>query len=184
MELSPVDVQRTFGVNALAHYWTVREFLPAMLNCNHGHIVSVASIFGVDSIAGVADYGPSKFAAVGFMKSLRQELRIMNKDGIFCSTVMPYHTSTDMFLGTQIRFRSFPFLNVLQPDHVAETVVDALEKRQITVYVPRILYFLVFLMGFLPDRAFDVCHDFLRTNYAMKTFRGNRATVDEAAKAD
>ncbi|XP_010144633.1 PREDICTED: estradiol 17-beta-dehydrogenase 11-like, partial [Buceros rhinoceros silvestris] len=40
------QVERMFEVNILAHFWTTRAFLPAMMNSNHGHIVTVASAAG------------------------------------------------------------------------------------------------------------------------------------------
>ncbi|NXN16639.1 DHB11 dehydrogenase, partial [Indicator maculatus] len=40
------QIQRMFEVNILAHMWTTRAFLPAMMDTNHGHIVTVASAAG------------------------------------------------------------------------------------------------------------------------------------------
>lgn len=34
----------TFEVNTMAHFWTVREFVPAMVKRNHGHVVTIASM--------------------------------------------------------------------------------------------------------------------------------------------
>ncbi len=106
--------QRTFDVNVLSHYRMIRTSLPAMLSANRGHVVCIASIFGVDSIAGVSDYGPSKHAAVGLMRSLRQELRLLGKRGVHCTTVMPYQIDTALFSGAAIRFKWLPFMNVLR----------------------------------------------------------------------
>lgn len=50
---------------------TVKAFLPSMLEKNRGHIVSTASAAGLFGVAGLCDYCASKFAAVGFMESLR-----------------------------------------------------------------------------------------------------------------
>lgn len=44
LEAKEKDVRFTFDVNSLAHYWLVQEFLPAMVENNHGMIVTVASI--------------------------------------------------------------------------------------------------------------------------------------------
>ena len=74
---------KTFEVNTLSHYYTVKHFLPQMLDKNHGHIVSISSILGMDSVAGVADYGPSKSAATAFMHSLRQEIRLLGEFSVF-----------------------------------------------------------------------------------------------------
>jgi all-trans-retinol dehydrogenase (NAD+) len=63
------------NINTTAHFWAVREFLPEMINKNHGHVVTIASIAGWVGVRGLADYCASKFGAVGFDESLRFELR-------------------------------------------------------------------------------------------------------------
>jgi all-trans-retinol dehydrogenase (NAD+) len=64
-------------VNALSHFWTVRAFLPSMLQKNHGHIVTVSSAGGMAGTSNLSDYAASKFAAFGFNESLRVELNNM-----------------------------------------------------------------------------------------------------------
>ena len=43
---------RTFDVNALAVVWTTKAFLPAMLDRNSGHIVTVSSLGECRGLAG------------------------------------------------------------------------------------------------------------------------------------
>lgn len=83
LDMSLDEVHRTFSVNTFAHYYTVKLFLPRMLEQNHGHIVSVSSILGMDSVAGVAEYGPSKSAATAFMHAMRQEIRLLGRSDFF-----------------------------------------------------------------------------------------------------
>ena len=78
-DMTVEEVVKTFEVNTFAHYYTCKQFLPHMLDNNHGHIVSVSSILGMDSVAGVAEYGPSKSVATAFMHSLRQEIRLLGR---------------------------------------------------------------------------------------------------------
>ncbi|XP_042326184.1 estradiol 17-beta-dehydrogenase 11-like isoform X1 [Sceloporus undulatus] len=40
------DIQKIFEVNILAHYWTIKAFLPTMMRNNYGHVVTVASAGG------------------------------------------------------------------------------------------------------------------------------------------
>ena len=56
---------------------TTKAFLPAMLEKNHGHIVTIASSAGLFGVTGLADYCASKFAAVGFDESMRNEISVM-----------------------------------------------------------------------------------------------------------
>lgn len=78
-DLQQADVVKTFNVNVLCHYILVRKFLPRMLEENHGHIVCVASILGIKSLAGVSEYAPSKAAAVAYMDALRQEISVLGE---------------------------------------------------------------------------------------------------------
>jgi NAD(P)-dependent dehydrogenase (short-subunit alcohol dehydrogenase family) len=41
--LSDDEAERVMRVNTLAHFWTVRAFLPGMVRRNQGHIVTIAS---------------------------------------------------------------------------------------------------------------------------------------------
>ena len=47
-----------------------------MLEKNHGHLVSIASNAGLFGVTGLADYCASKFAAVGFDESMRNEIAV------------------------------------------------------------------------------------------------------------
>jgi NAD(P)-dependent dehydrogenase (short-subunit alcohol dehydrogenase family) len=46
LDLSPEDIERTFRVNTLAHFWTLQAFLPAMIARDAGHVVTIASAAG------------------------------------------------------------------------------------------------------------------------------------------
>jgi all-trans-retinol dehydrogenase (NAD+) len=74
LENSNEMIKKTFEVNSIALAYTVKEFLPKMLELNKGHIVTIASAAGVIGSAGLADYSASKYAAIGFDESLRIEL--------------------------------------------------------------------------------------------------------------
>lgn len=37
-------IRKTFDVNNVSHFWMVREFLPSMIEKDHGHVVTVASM--------------------------------------------------------------------------------------------------------------------------------------------
>ncbi|TGZ37228.1 Short chain dehydrogenase/reductase family 16C member 6, partial [Temnothorax longispinosus] len=67
---------QTMDVNVMSHFWTVKAFLPTMLENNKGHIVSVASLAGQCGIPKLVDYCTSKFAAMGFDEALRMELEV------------------------------------------------------------------------------------------------------------
>lgn len=68
------DTRKMFEVNTLAHYWLAREFLPAMIERNHGMVVTVASQAGYVTTPSMVDYSGSKAAAIAFHEGLAAEL--------------------------------------------------------------------------------------------------------------
>ncbi|KAI8157323.1 Dehydrogenase RED2 [Colletotrichum sp. SAR 10_70] len=69
------QVRRTFDVNIVAQFWMVREFLPAMVKADHGHVVTVASMASFLTLASNVGYSCSKAAALSLHEGLTQELR-------------------------------------------------------------------------------------------------------------
>lgn len=67
--------RRVFEVNTLSHFTLVRAFLPAMVQRNHGHIVTVASIASFYAQAQNVSYACSKASVMAFHEGLGQELR-------------------------------------------------------------------------------------------------------------
>ncbi|OJD12733.1 hypothetical protein AJ78_06711 [Emergomyces pasteurianus Ep9510] len=72
-------IQQTFQVNTISHFWMVREFLPAMIRENHGHVITIASMASFVALGEMADYSGSKASALAFHESLTQELRLWYK---------------------------------------------------------------------------------------------------------
>lgn len=78
------------NVNAMAHFWTCKAFVPDMMKRNHGHIVSIASLAGCVGVNKLTDYCASKFTAVGFEESLRLELFALGYDNVHSTCVCPW----------------------------------------------------------------------------------------------
>ena len=66
---------KVFAVNIVSHYDLVREFLPHMIEKNHGHVVTVASAASFAAFANNTAYAGSKAAALAFHEGLGQELK-------------------------------------------------------------------------------------------------------------
>ncbi|KFQ40111.1 Epidermal retinol dehydrogenase 2, partial [Mesitornis unicolor] len=92
-------VEKTMEVNTMAHFWTYKAFLPAMIASNHGHLVSIASSAGLTGVNLLSDYCASKFGAVGFAESVDLEMRDLGKSGVKTTIVCPYIINTGMFEG-------------------------------------------------------------------------------------
>jgi short-subunit dehydrogenase len=72
---SEEGIRKTFDVNIVAHFLIVKEFLPAMVEKNHGHVVTVASMSSFVAPAQMVDYACTKAALVAFNEGLASELR-------------------------------------------------------------------------------------------------------------
>ena len=98
LDLRPEQIERTIKVNVLAHFWTLQEFLPAMLRgdcgdspplgvecaCDShraGHVVTVASTMSFSGASGLTDYVASKHAVWGMHECLRLELAQLHAQG-------------------------------------------------------------------------------------------------------
>ena len=171
LECSDQQLERTVGVNFLAHFWTVRAFLPHMVETNSGHIVTVASAGGIVGSSGLVDYSASKFGAFGFHEALRAELKKQNLK-IHTTVVCPFFIKSEMFAGVKTRF---PFLlPILDAERVSERIVDAIIMRKQRVIMPPLVY-ATWPLRLLPVSIFDKLASFLGINDAMNEFQGRRS---------
>ncbi|MFH1468610.1 MAG: SDR family oxidoreductase [Pseudomonadota bacterium] len=168
LELPDERIELTFRVNTLALFWTTKAFLPGMMRRDRGHVVTVASAAGWIGVKGLADYSASKFAAVGFDESLRQELKA-NAPGVHTTVVCPYYIDTGMFEGVKTRFPAI--LPILEPEKVALEIADAIARNRTRLMLPPIVYSVPLLRG-LPLRAFDRVANVLGINASMEEFKG------------
>ncbi|WP_334173598.1 SDR family oxidoreductase [Sinomonas sp.] len=174
LEADEAAIRRTFEVNALAPYWVTRAFLPGMLERGRGTVATIASAAGLIGVARQTDYSASKFASLGFMESLRAELRA---DGHSVGTlvVCPYYINTGMFEGVRTKFPLL--LPILEQADVARKVIEAIEAGREQLVLPPFAR-LVPVMRALPVPAFDRLADFFGINRTMDHFvgRGQGAT--------
>lgn len=111
-----------------------------MLDTNHGHIVTVASMAGHIGTSGLCDYCASKFAAVGFDDSLRNELARLGKDGVNTTVVCPYYINTGMFDGVKSTV-----IPILEPEYVTDKMLEAILTNQQVLMLPRTMYVIAIL---------------------------------------
>ncbi|XP_036940169.1 epidermal retinol dehydrogenase 2-like isoform X1 [Acanthopagrus latus] len=140
-------IEKTVEVNTMAHFWTYKAFLPAMIANNHGHLVSIASSAGLIGVNGLADYCASKFAAVGFAESVGLELLATGKDGVKTTIVCPYFINTGMFDGCQTKWPRL--LPILDPDYVVKKIIHAVLTDQVYLLLPRSMYLIAALKNVL-----------------------------------
>jgi all-trans-retinol dehydrogenase (NAD+) len=175
LECTDDQCQRSMDVNAMAHFWTVRAFLPEMIRQNSGHVVTIASAAGIIGVSRMVDYCASKAACFGFDEALRMEIR-RNRWKIRTTVVCPYFIDTGMFEGVRTRF-SF-LLPILKEEDVVEGIMRAILKNKRRLIMPPMVYSVWFLR-LLPVRVFDLAADIMGINSAMTTFKGRSKAARE-----
>lgn len=79
LAMEPEGIDRIVAVNLLGVVHTARAYLPHLIASGGGHLVTVASAFGLVGVPDYSLYCATKFAVRGFSDALRQELA---EDGV------------------------------------------------------------------------------------------------------
>jgi 3-oxoacyl-[acyl-carrier protein] reductase len=114
-ETTAAEWEAVMAANLRGVFLVSRAFLPAMRAVGAGRLVTVASISATLGTAGLAPYCASKWGAVGFTKSLAEELR---GSGLQALAVLPGTVDTPM-----AKVGGFP--PQMSADDVARVVVFA-----------------------------------------------------------
>jgi 3-oxoacyl-[acyl-carrier protein] reductase len=112
-EITLESYQRQMDTNLLAPIWLTRALLKAMHEAGGGRVVNVGSISGTLGSAGQSVYNASKWALVGFTKSLAEEL---TGSQVSVVIVLPGGVATDMMQGS-------PYQPRMSADDVAQSLL-------------------------------------------------------------
>ena len=118
-------IDEMIDINSKGTIYAVRAALPHLVESGEADIVTLASEAGRRGLPGEPVYCASKFAQVGFTRSLDHDLR---ERGVRCTNVCPGGVATDFAMGTG-RTPGMPELQgMMSADDVAETVVFVLTR--------------------------------------------------------
>src|SRR3954471_15317545 len=138
--------RRQVEVNLLGVVNGTRLAVRRLRDRGSGHLVNIASSAGKVAPPGIATYAATKHAVVGLTEAVRAEHR---DSGIDFSIVMPGVVKTEMIAGSA-HSRG---VQEIEPQDVAEAIVDALRRPRVDVYVPRSLGTVARVMQMLPRAA-------------------------------
>lgn len=99
MECSEKDWEFSFDLNVTSMHRTISAFLPKMLEAEHGAIVNIASVAGMNGVANRYVYSATKAAVIGLTKAIAMDF--VGK-GIRCNAICP-GTVDSPSLGDRIR---------------------------------------------------------------------------------
>ncbi|XP_054447740.1 estradiol 17-beta-dehydrogenase 11 [Pteronotus mesoamericanus] len=145
------QIEKTFQVNVLAHFWTTKAFLPAMMKNNHGHIVTVASAAGHTTVSFLMAYCSSKFAAVGFHRALTDELADLKITGVKTSCLCPNFINTGF-----IKNPSTALGRTLEPEEVVNKLMKGILTDQKMIFIPSAISFLTVAERIFPENFMAV----------------------------
>ncbi|MCB0528189.1 MAG: SDR family oxidoreductase [Saprospiraceae bacterium] len=100
--------------NLFSAYHLTRALLPSMVPHRSGHIFNMCSIASITAYPNGGSYTISKYAMLGFSKSLREELK---KVGIKVTSIMPGATWSDSWHGAD-----YPAERLMQSSDVAKAI--------------------------------------------------------------
>ncbi|XP_069107064.1 epidermal retinol dehydrogenase 2-like [Argopecten irradians] len=164
------QIEKTINVNLMAHFWTVKSFLPTMMRRNYGHVVTVGSSTGLVGLNKLTDYSTSKFGVVGFSEVLNYEVIYGGYDGVNTTLICPSFVNTGLFHGCKMKF---PWLlPALETRHTVDRMMQAILTNQKMICIPRSVYFLSTLKMILPVDAFIEVKKFFGASSFMDTYVG------------
>jgi len=134
-----------------------------------GHLVNIASTAGKTGIPGGATYCATKHAVVGLSDAIRAEVR---GSGIDVTVVMPVVVNTELGSGLPDT-RAF---KRVEPEDVADAIVDALKTGRYEVFVPRSVGALMRTKAIVPTIVADWVAHLIKGDQVL-------AKPDHAARA-
>ena len=142
--------RRIMDINVHGVILGMKLALPRMLARGRGHVVNIASQAGKYGFPGGATYCASKAAVINLSRAVRKELR---GSGVEISVISPVAVNTELGLGlSEPRQRQF---RKIEPQQVADAIVETLRVPRFDVHVPKQLGISERLSALLPISVQD-----------------------------
>ncbi len=124
LRMSQTDWDDVVGTNLTGPFHCIRAVAEIMMKQNDGHIISIASIVGLQGREGQANYSASKAGLIGLTRTCAREFGRFN---IKVNAVLPGYLPTDMGEKlSEMMVNRIVYANVLgrvsNPDEVADFV--------------------------------------------------------------
>jgi NAD(P)-dependent dehydrogenase (short-subunit alcohol dehydrogenase family) len=185
VEETDATAKRMIDINLHGVIFGSKLALERFLPRGRGHLVNVASSAGKSGFPGGATYCATKHAVVGLSEAIRAEVY---DHGIDVSIVMPIPVNTELGSGLG-EARGF---KPVEPEDVANEIVDALQTGRVDVFVPRRVAMILRMQPLMPRRAVDAIGRFFKGDQVLTNLDHNaraayearmRATIDGPAAA-
>ncbi|ODN00783.1 Estradiol 17-beta-dehydrogenase 11 [Orchesella cincta] len=169
LETNPVLEEKVIQVNLMSYMWTIRAFLPGMIERGNGHLVQTCSGLGFWRFESLTAYCTSKYGLRGFIRSLQLEMRRHPKQpNIKFTTIFPGWVKTPMTDVVSWEPRYKTMMALLEPDYVCDKIIAGIQTESEEIMVPGYLRFVDKFNGFLPTRFADELEAFTMRNLTHK----------------
>jgi NAD(P)-dependent dehydrogenase (short-subunit alcohol dehydrogenase family) len=138
--------RRLFEINYWGVVFGIQEFVPLFIKQGSGHVVNTASMSGLSTVPGSADYGSSKHAMIAVSETLRTDLDLAGHTDIGVTVLCPSVVMTDMGRRALGVFNSSETLEgrknvgsgpnlaaVIEPDALAAAAIEGIEAGRMYV---------------------------------------------------
>lgn len=169
---------KTFEVNVSGLVAMTHAFLDDLVARPEAHLVHIASASGLIGLPYGSTYASSKWAVIGFGESVRAELNLEGHKHVHHTIVCPSYIGTGMFDGAEAPKAT----SVLEPEYLAEKVVQAVERNQVYVLEPFMVKLTPIIKAMLPVGLYDRMSHLFGADTSMAHWTGHDA--DGADMAD
>lgn len=148
LQLEPERIEEVMRINYLGGVWCLRALLPLLEAAAPSDVVNVASVAGTAAGGPSGPYTAAKFAQVAFSRCVATELE---PRGVRVHTVNPGFTHTEGFPQDELLARPLLGRLVIEPDRVADAIVDAIALDRRESFVPAGFRVFAALQGIAPS---------------------------------
>lgn len=118
-------LEKLINTNLYSAYNMTRELVPTMIKAKAGHIFNICSVASLQAYPNGGSYSISKFALLGFSKSLREELKPYS---VKVTSLMPGATLTESWAGAGL-----PESRFMKAEDIAKLIFDIYNLSDSTV---------------------------------------------------
>ncbi|XP_011165455.1 17-beta-hydroxysteroid dehydrogenase 13 [Solenopsis invicta] len=157
------SIIKSVNVNVLAHFWMLQAFLPSMIEKNHGHVVALSSIAGLVGLPNLVPYSATKYAVLGLMEALEDELT-MNSKGeslIKFTTIFPYMVNTGLCKKPKVNKILKKFVSLCTAEDTAKQIIKSQRQNIRKRSIPSFWLSFVSYMRLLPEKAIKCVNNFI-----------------------
>jgi NAD(P)-dependent dehydrogenase (short-subunit alcohol dehydrogenase family) len=174
LDMDVDEIDKSLKTNLLSHFYTIKTFLPGMIdNEAGGTIVTMSSVIGHVGAAQLADYAAAKAGVTALHKSLAAELQEYPE--IKTILVTPGQLSTPLFYG--VKTPSSFIAPVVEPIEVAKEIIKAIDLG-LSDHIGMPLYARwIDWYNVLPVGLQKITRKLSGMDKSMKTFVGRKTTV-------